>query len=175
MENKQIIEKVESAIASFLEHDSNSLVRRLNEVNFSVNLAFHLKLEFKDYDLDAEYVGDAEKPNDRKALTIARNRIKQVNREISEDDLYKIRPDIIIHKRGTNDNNLVAIEVKKDTHPKHEKDYDLIKLEHLTIDYLGNHYNYQLGIALEFGTGDNTGSYKTTIFVNGTPIRRKDL
>ncbi len=104
------------------------------------------------------------KPNDRKALDIARNRIIKVGKKVNKDDNYECRPDIIVHKRKTNDYNLVVIEVKKDIHSQDEKDYDLIKLEHLTIDYLGNHYNYKLGVAIIIGTGKNAGNWEIKYF-----------
>lgn len=175
MDDRQILERVRNAIASFLANDADCLARGLNEVNLSANLAFHLKNEFKEYNVDAEYNGDIDKPNDRKALMIAKSRMSELKRDTSQDDSYNLRPDIIVHKRGTNENNLVVIEVKKDIHPKLEKEYDLIKLEHLTINYLGNHYNYRLGIALELGTDKNVGSFKETIFKDGVPISAADL
>lgn len=35
-------------------------------------------------------------------------------------NLIKIRPDILLHKRGSNDNNLIAIETKKDWFSRHD-------------------------------------------------------
>jgi hypothetical protein len=86
------------------------------------------------------------------------------------DDNYKLYPDIIIHKRGTNKDNLIVIELKKDTSPSKHKEYDLLKLEHLTINFLGNHYNYSLGIAIIFGTGEKTGTVEKMYFQEGNPI-----
>jgi hypothetical protein len=43
---------------------------------------------------------------------------------------------------------------------KIKKLFDLLKLEHLTIDYLGNHYNYKLRVAVIFGTKGNAGNMK---------------
>jgi len=52
-----------------------------------------------------------------------------------------IRPDIIIHKRDTND-NLIAFEIKKDYTNRH----DLAKIRGL----LGNPYNYTYGCLISY-------------------------
>lgn len=172
MELREIVESVELAIGQLIQNEGGILRRGLNELNLSNHLAFYLMPYFSDYDVDTEYNGDINKPNDRKALDIARNRIEAVRQTPNAQNNYKLRPDIIIHVRETNEHNLVVIEVKKDSHPKHLKDFDLIKLEHLTINYLGNHYNYDLGIALILGTNENAGNYEMKFFVEGNPITR---
>jgi hypothetical protein len=68
-----------------------------------------------------------------------------------------------------------VLEIKKDSSPKKNKLFDLLKLEHLTIDYLGNHYNYKLGIGLVFGTKENAGNYEVTYFQNGNPTTKENL
>lgn len=171
----QIIQNLDAGISLLLERESDNLERGLNELNISTHLAYYLKPYFSDFDVDPEYNGDIDKPNDKKALDIAKNRILEVGRQANINNNYKISPDIIIHKRRTNENNLVVIEVKKDTHPQTYKDYDLIKLEHLTIDYLGNHYNYRLGVALVFGTKENTGKYEIRFFQNGIEMHQNQL
>ncbi|MAU72763.1 MAG: hypothetical protein CML04_11775 [Pseudozobellia sp.] len=175
MDNQEILDRVEQGIKLLLENEEDSLKRGLNELNASTHLAFYLKPLFKDYNVDPEYNGDIDKPNDRKALDIASNRIKEIGKKPNELETYKLSPDIIVHRRRTNKHNLAVIEVKKDIHSKHLKDFDLIKLEHLTISYLGNHYNYNLGIAIVLGTNDNTGNYDLTIFKEGIPVKRRDL
>ena len=130
---------------------------------------------FVTLNVDPEYNGDILKPNDRKALDIAKNRMISIGIEPNEVDNYQLTPDIIIHKRNTNDFNEVVIEIKKDTNSKKNKLFDLLKLEHLTIDYLGNHYNYKLGVAIIFGTKDNAGKYEITYFQNGIITARENL
>lgn len=175
MNNKEIIIQVEKAIQLLLDKEGDNLKRGLNELNISNHLAFYLKPLFPEYDVDPEYNGDIDKPNDRKAIDIARNRILEIGRNPNELDNYKLNPDIIIHRRRSNEFNLAVIEVKKDIHQKNFKDYDLIKLEHLTINYLGNHYNYNLGIAVVFGTKGNTGNYEMHFFKNGIPTKIEKL
>ncbi len=175
METIEVLQKLDVAIATLLENESDSLQRGLNELNVSTHLAFYLKPLFNNYNVDPEYNGDIDKPNDRKALDIAKNRIREVGKKTNDFDNYKLSPDIIIHQRGTNDSNLAVIEVKKDIHSKNVKDFDLIKLEHLTIDFLGNHYNYKVGVAVIFGTGQNAGTYEMKFYQMGLPKQRLDL
>ena len=177
MEIKEILAQLDVAISELIKNEIDNLKRGLKEQNISGYLTFYLKPLFAGYgyDVDPEYNGDIDKPNDRKALLIAENRINAIKKKIQDGDTYKITPDTIIHKRKTNDFNLVVIEVKKDISPKYEKEFDLIKLEHLTIDYLGNHYNYDLGVAIIFGTGNDAGKYKLTCFQDGLPKERQDL
>lgn len=175
METYDIIENIELAISDLLSNDFDTLSRGLNELNISTHLAFYLKPYFVNYNVDPEYNGDIDKPNDRKALDIARNRLIEIGSEPNENDNYKLSPDIIIHQRRTNQSNLVVIEVKKDIHSQKLKDFDLIKLEHLTIDYLGNHYNYKIGIAVIFGTRENAGKYEIKFFQDGIPKNKAEL
>lgn len=170
MKTEEILANIESAIEVFYKKDIKILKRNLTERMISAKLAEYLSFFFNEYDVDPEYNGDFDKPNDRKALDIARNRMIEIGRNPNEKDNYKLVPDIIIHTRETNNKNLVVIEVKKDISTKAEKDYDLIKLEHLTINYMGNHYNYSLGVSLTFGTSESSGQHEIVCFKEGLII-----
>ncbi len=164
---KEVKIKIEQAIQNFLKNENQLLTRNLNEVLMSTSLAKYVAEEFEGYDTDSEYNGDIDKPNDRKALEIAANRINEVKKKVNDKNTYKIYPDIIVHERGSNDNNHLVFEIKKDIHSENKKEYDLIKLEHLTINYMGNHYNYDLGIQIIFGTSGNTGTYEINYVSEG--------
>lgn len=73
-------------------------------------------------------------------------------------------PDIIIHKRGTNDDNLLAIEVKTwwNTDTKHDED----KLRHFTNQT--SDYKYEYGLSITLGKDEN--SVKMKWFQNGIEI-----
>jgi hypothetical protein len=159
--------KIDLAINSLLEKEREILSRGLGERILTNRFADYLRQQFQDYDVDAEYNGDIDKPNDRKALQIAKKRLIEIGYQPNAKNNYKIVPDIIVHERGTNANNLIVLEVKKDVSPDKDKEYDLIKLEHLTIDYLDNHYNYKLGVAIIFGTSTNYGFVRKIFFQNG--------
>ena len=84
----------------------------------------------------------------------------------------KTYPDIIIHERGTNDNNQLAIEFKKWNKNKQNEflayenkriNIDNAKLEYYTAN--NKEYKYKLGLAIVFGRviEDTT----ITVYLNG--------
>jgi hypothetical protein len=170
MTTNELMTKIDIAIQSLYSNDINLLQRAIHERNIAFKLSMYLQPLFVGYNVDCEYNGDMGKPNDKKALEIAANRIRELRRIPHNDNIYKFTPDIIIHVRGQNDRNIAVIEIKKDRSNRNKKEYDLLKLEHLTIDYSGNHYNYQIGIAIIFGTGINAGTKTETFYQNGIKI-----
>lgn len=175
MDTHQILENLDLAIAELLEKENNILVRGLNELNLNGHLAMYLTPYFGDYNVDPEYNGDIRKIKDRKELTIAENRMREIGIDPNNENAYTLTPDIIIHTRNTNGNNLVVIEIKKDTNSQKNKEFDLLKLEHMTIDYNENHYNYRIGVAIVFGTKTNAGTYSIFFYQNGIPKLREQL
>lgn len=175
MEIKDILAKTDKAISILLENENDILERGLKELNISTSLYKYLTPLFEDYTVDAEYNGDKLKPNDRKSLDMARNRMLEIGINPNDTDNYQLTPDIIIHKRNTNEHNLIVIEVKKDSNSEKNMEFDLLKLEHLTIDYYGNHYNYKLGIFIEFGTKKDAEKYNIMYFQNGIAIDKDKL
>lgn len=175
MEMQKIIIKIDTAIKMFIENEFEILQRSLNELYINNRFADYLKPHFKNFDVDIEYNGDIDKPNDRKALLIAQNEMQQSGLKINNSNYYKINPDIIIHKIGSNKKNLVVFEVKKDSNSKKRKLFDIIKLKHLTTNYDGNHYNYMLGIALIFGTKENAGQYEVKFFHCGKEFPKEEI
>lgn len=175
MNTTQIIQNLELAIEELLEKEKNILERGLNELNLNGHLTKYLTPYFEGYNVDPEYNGDIKKINDRKEITIAENRMREIGIDPNNKNSYTLTPDIIIHTRNTNDNNLVVIEVKKDSNSDKNKEFDLLKLEHMTIDYNGNHYNYKVGVAIVFGTKINAGKYSISFYQNGIPKQKEEL
>lgn len=175
MDTKEVLKKLDEAIAQLMEREKDILERGLNELNLNGHLAKYLTPLFPEYTVDPEYNGDKIKPNDRKSLDIAKKRLIEIGIEPNEANNYLLTPDIIIHTRNINEENLAVIEIKKDSNSKKNKEFDLLKLEHMTIDYSGNHYNYKVGVALVFGTKKNTGLYEIIYFQNGRITERENL
>ena len=90
-------------------------------------------IEFRDYSVDYEY--------NREGYDI-----KQCKKVINKDEKQRIFPDIILHERGTNGNNIIAIEFKKSSNKVREKDYH--KLCELTDSNYKFKYNVGLFIIL---------------------------
>lgn len=73
-------------------------------------------------------------------------------------------PDLVIHKRGTNENNQVVIEFKKQSNTS-SRDNDIAKLTFFTCqksdsDNPQRDYQYKQGLFIELGES----SYKTTFY-----------
>ena len=133
---KRLIEK---ALDKLYKEDYNSLIclnhkkhigERACVFRFGIYFSQILKREkqFKEYNLDCEYNRNYDDPKRK-----------------NNGDL--IIPDIILHKRGNNDNNIVVIEFKgwwSDV--KSQKD-DIYKLKEL-VDPCGK-YKYQYGYSIK--------------------------
>jgi hypothetical protein len=174
MRINEILEKFDIALNALFSNDLFLLERSISERSISYKLAEYLQPLFIGYNVDCEYNGDVDKPNDIKALDITEAEIRSVGYKPSHDNNYNINPDIIIHCRGSNKNNLVVIEVKKDRSNPNYKEYDKIKLKHLTTNILGNHYNYKLGVFLELGTLGASGSKSVIYFQEGKQIEQRE-
>ena len=93
-------------------------------------------------------------------------------KEIFYEGRYKeIIPDMIIHKRGTNDKNVVAIEFKKKwNYDKKSRKIDDYKLKVLTD--LSLHYKYRYGLFIDFGKIRNKTIVK--LYIDGKIVNQKD-
>ena len=75
--------------------------------------------------------------------------------DVVADDRYRsvtTFPDIIVHERGTNDHNLLVIEVKK-INNQVEPELDFAKLSAFTEDTERNSYRYRHGLFIHLTTG----------------------
>lgn len=128
---EEIKNLIKEAIDELYSKDFDLLERENNEVTISCKLAQYLFLKFPSYKVDCEY-----------------NRHLKGIKKINLGNTKKIiKPDIIIHKRDTNKNNLVYIEIKTDhNNESREEDYRRIKA---FTDSKGE-YRYSLGIFIDF-------------------------
>lgn len=139
--------KVKNSIEKLRENDSLLLQNEANEVSLSSTLFVYLKNEFKDWDVDCEY--NRRYDGNRKKLDVSRDEKK---------DISKVKPDIIVHSRETND-NLLVIEVKKSNNTMKEILFDEKKLIKFTskndkkVPYI--EYGYAFGLSLIFKVGED--------------------
>lgn len=122
------IEELKIKDAYLLEHD-------LNERSISHKLSCYIGKRIDGWDVDAEY-----------------NRNMNDQKRLSPTDKHGVMPDIIIHKRGKNndngieDNNLLVVEVKKTPNEKQKKN-DISKLKR----FIKNRpYCYKFGAFIAF-------------------------
>lgn len=136
---KELVESaLNSALDQLLRSDGAILTMDVNERSISHRLAFYLEPFFPEWNVDCEYNRNHDNP---KRLNIRR-------RQIESDDTQAttVFPDIIVHRRGT-DENFVVIEMKKTT-SRETDDYDLGKLEAFK-----GQLGYQFAIFVKVATG----------------------
>jgi len=178
MDDLQIKILLEQALNILSQKDSWLLRNNLSEQSISHKLAEYIQKLFPDYDVDCEYNGDIESPNDRKRIYVLRDDLKEIGLLKNEDENelekeYTIRavfPDIIIHKRGSNKNNLCIIEIKKST-SNVPVEYDYLKLRCYTSSDFDNNLKYQLGVFIKAIAGEEHQQYILTYFKNGLEIK----
>lgn len=114
------IRKILSIVRDAIEYisDNQSSVWGTPELNICHHLACELKKKFSDFDIDVELIKD-----DRR------------------------RPDIVIHKRGNNENNLVVFQVKINPTSTDIKE-DLFKIEDT---FFRAPYSYKYGLFISVG------------------------
>ena len=131
---EDIISKMKQAINRFYEEDKELLHYNTNdpmicERTISFRIGMYLQEIFQDFNVDCEYNRHID--------------------DIKEGREGKIYPDIIIHKRKCDDNNLVWIEVKKCSSKKSAIEEDRKRLRDVTGGKF--HYKYTYGILIVFG------------------------
>jgi hypothetical protein len=117
--------RVKDAIDLFYRNDSHLIVISANERSCTHKVAEYLQRLFPLYNVDCEY-----------------NRHKSDPKRAPDDQL--IIPDIVIHKRGSDADNVLVIETKKDM----QSEEDIRKVKALTKS--SGDYCYQLGSHLIF-------------------------
>ncbi len=117
----------ETANNRFLKEQVNLILSGVSERNLCGSLMLCLRdtlnaSEYKNYHVDIEY----NRKQDGKIKTIVRGDL----------EVIPICCDLIVHSRGENlqQDNLIALEMKKSTQPKEEKSKDKIRLKCLTRD-----------------------------------------
>lgn len=108
------------AIELLFKIDHYLLDADASERSLSHRLAVHMIDRFPNYDIDCEYNRDG---FDVKKLTLSARNVSD-----NDVDAVTVFPDIIVHKRGDQNNNLLVIEIKKASSLV-SHDYDIEKLQ----------------------------------------------
>lgn len=109
---------VVAAVRSLLISDLHLLQVNASERSISHRLALHLATQFEGMDVDCEY--------NRNGHEIKRLQLPQSCAPTSEDEGNPVYPDIVVHRRSS-DENILVIEIKKSTSSVSDK-CDLDKL-----------------------------------------------
>ena len=131
---------VATAIAEFTARDHYLLQFDVNERSVSHRFALYLQMELPNWSVDCEYNRDMADP---KALEPPDEPISW-----SDTKAKTVFPDVIVHRRGTDD-NLLVIEMKK-TDSGDKANFDRDKLRAYVAQF-----GYELGAFIPFTTGPN--------------------
>lgn len=133
---------LKEALDQLLRADAELLNNDVNERSISHRLACYLEPLFPGWNVDCEY---NRKHDDPKRLDITRHHV------LSDDtQATTVFPDIIVHRRNT-DENLLVIEMKKTT-SKEGDDHDFNKLKAFK-----SQLGYKFAVFLKLSTGEHTG------------------
>ena len=150
MEKSEILERVKRATDSFTKSDLTLLDIDVNERSMTHRLAEHLQKEFpsEEWFVDCEY---------NRHFKRQKKLLKPPNLFSSDEhwrslDAPTVYPDIIVHKRMTDEENLLVIEAKKSTSRVDDR-WDRTKL----AAFKEWPYSYQMAIFVRFKVGADKG------------------
>lgn len=141
------------AVAQLYSRDKALFELDASERAITHKLAEHLQAEFMDWNVDCEYNRRGLRP---KVLVMPPEAVRP-----DESEAVTVYPDIIVHRRGTDDNFLV-IEVKKERGSANTHDRE--KLMAFGSD---PNYRYQLGLFLRLG---EDGCSRAEVFFGGESV-----
>jgi hypothetical protein len=140
MDEKEICGRFEAALDAFFENEAELLELDVHERTVAGYLAHrYLAPQFPNHRVDADYnkVGLAREP---KRL--------ELPKECRGGGYRIVVPDIIVHHRGTNDQNLLVVEIKMETN-NIPRMCDEIKL----VGYR-EQLQYRVGVLLDLPAGN---------------------
>jgi hypothetical protein len=145
MVRKIIKEALAASLGKLILVDNEILLNDINERSISHRLANYLEPHFPGWNVDCEY--------NRNHDEIKRLQIQRRNIESDDTQATTVFPDIIIHRRGKDD-NLVVIEMKKTTSQENDT-YDIGKL-----NAFKKQLGYKFAIFVKIRTGEAAGVEK---------------
>ena len=146
MNQRELRHRVESAVKRLIAHDAELLERNAAERAIGGRLAAHLAPLFPDHHVDVEY--------DRHGLDP-----KTVNLppRCRGGGRKRIVPDVIVHRRGTDDYNLLTMELKKETN-REPRTCDRAKIQAMKREL-----HYQAGVLVELPAGAGAAARQVRI------------
>lgn len=161
---------VRECIDELLKKDLSLLQNDVSERAITHKLAEYLQDRIPGLNVDCEYNRNFELgEHASKTIYLLNTRTERIRAGLQEDDLAAIStyPDIIVHRRLTNAENLLIAEVKK-KNSQVDHDHDHAKLIAFTDSGDQNAYHYKYGVFILLDTGTKKpGKPELTWFING--------
>lgn len=153
MNFEEVEQKVRAALSRLREEDKLLIQANTNERTISHKLAEHLKKEFSPMlEVDCEY--------NRHGVEIKRLNVPIGGHGWDNTEAKMVVPDIVVHQRKNDNNNLLVIEVKKSSNARNRQ-FDEDKL----TAFAKEPYRYSFGLLLEVSM--NTTDDSLTWYENG--------
>lgn len=176
----EIEQILNECIKELFDRDWALLKNDVSERAITHKLAEYLQCRIPELNVDCEYNRNtllgAYAP---KSITLLKGKTKNQGKlDMDTDDLLAISayPDIIVHRRMTNDENLLVMEVKKRrSQVNHTHDYE--KLKAFTESSERNSYHFKYGVFLLLDTGQEWERTTKPIqqwFVEGRKVSRQE-
>ena len=176
MNDKLIIELLKQSVDLLYKNDSYLIKHSVHEQDISHRIAYYFENLLNNYswykkssfNVDVEYNKNFD---DLKRVYSNCDDCGNARCYINQSSYYidnyqsPCKPDIILHERGSNDNNILVIEIKK---CNNECKDDFAKLSAFTCNT--SDYKYKIGIYINI---NNQPSYK--YFKNGQEVEENDL
>ena len=134
---KEIVDIVECALRKLYDKDRFLIEQQINEPCICHKFAEYLQEHFYEYNVDCVYNRHGKLVKEADGISYERG---------SKTDF--IYPDILVHVRGNDERNILAVEAKKKYYDKKD---DYAKLRFLTDKNKG--YDYKLGLFIRFLRG----------------------
>lgn len=134
---------MKEAIELLFERDEYLLESKAHERTVAAQLACYLKPHFPEHDVDVEYNRHGLDP---KAVDLPPN--------CRGGGKRLIVPDIVVHRRGHDRENLLVIQVKMETNPQ-SRDCDIAIIEAMMREY-----KYRKGLLLDLPAGPGAANRK---------------
>lgn len=129
------------------------------------NMVFHFSRYFIDMLKDINY-NDLSVDCEYNKNALSEHKYKEIIYNYDKKS-HKIYPDLILHKRGSNDSNILAIEFKKHTnHSRKAIEKDSLKLKALTSEQ--GEFKYKIGLFITLGKTRERVKIKK--YINGKEV-----
>ncbi|MBK9577503.1 MAG: hypothetical protein IPO40_10530 [Fibrobacteres bacterium] len=159
LDRADVTNRLELALNLFGDEHGYLLEKNLHECCLNHSLACVLQREFKEFHVDCEYDQNISMPEFKKRIFFSKEELcsalsecENLNADERQSEIIRcIRPDIIIHRRGISDANLLIIETKRESNTKKNKAFDRLKLQKYTSQVAGS-LGYQYGAYIEFSS-----------------------
>ncbi len=142
MPTKALLEAtIDAACCQLGKRDRRLFERKVNERSFSHKFAMYLQQEVdawkEGWDVDCEFNRDRKNTGEDYAKQLHLiDKINSLSTTVYDEDAKTVFPDVIIHRRGSG-NNLLVAEIKKDTASETDIAFDRLHKLPAYVNQLG--------------------------------------